>query len=313
MNTMRAIAKLDDKTDTIKMIDAPIPEVGDHELLIRVRAIGVGIHDGYFFPQSMRYPYPIGIEAAGIIESLGSKISKYKIGEQVAFISSMQPKGGTWAEYAVVDEKSLIIRIPDGISFTEAAAIPVAWSTALKSFHALQLKPGESLFIAGASGAIGSFAIQYATSLGCLVAGSASAKNQDYMRSLGATKVVDYSDLHWTDQIKEWMPNGVDAALAIQPGTTKPCLPIIKDNGRIIAVSGDQVNAERGVKIYQVPHDIDISQDLESLMKQIANKKVRLEIEKVYSFQDSLEALKKVQTRHARGKIVITIEANSST
>lgn len=307
MSFMRAIAKLDAQSDLIQMTKVPVPEVGERELLIRVHAIGVGIHDGYFFPKSVSYPYPIGIEAAGTIESMGSKVSKFKVGDAVTFISSMQSKGGAWAEFAVVNESSLIVRIPTGMSFTQAAAVPVAGSTALKAFHALQLKSGASLFLAGASGAIGSFAIQHAVGLGCVVASSASAKNQDYMSLLGATKTVDYAGPQWAAQIKEWMPTGVDAAIAIQPGTARSCLSLVKDGGQVVAVSGDQLESERGIRIHQIPHDVDIVPEFEKLMQQIANKNVKLEIEKVYPFDDALNALKKAQTRHARGKLVIEL------
>ncbi|WP_240377151.1 NADP-dependent oxidoreductase [Bacillus piscicola] len=306
MSRMKAIVKQSASPHDFDLMEVPIPGISENELLVRVKAIGVGIHDGYFLPNDIHYPYPIGIEAAGIIEKTGQNVTDFQAGDEVVFVSSMQKKGGTWAEYAVVAANSLILPIPNGMSFAEAAAIPVAGNTALKALHALDLKPNDSLFIAGASGAIGTFAIQLAADMGCTVAGSASKRNQDYMRSLGATKTVDYHDADWQEQIKQWMPGGVDAALAIQPDTGQPSMEILKDDGRVVAVSGDQLTPQRNVAIKPFPYQVDVTDELLQLMKKINSKEIKLFIEQTYPFQQALDALEKTGTRHARGKLVIT-------
>lgn len=110
-----------------------------------------------------------------------------------------------------------------------------------------------SLFIAGGSGAIGTVAIQLARQRGWHVAASASKPNHDYMLSLGAHKVVDYGNPHWREQILEWMPNGVDAVLAVQPGTSAESLPVVKDGGTLVSISGDAHISERGIHITGSP------------------------------------------------------------
>lgn len=304
---MQAIAKVGPGPDDLCLMQVPVPAIGDHQLRVRIRAIGVGVHDGYFLPPNIRYPYPIGIEGAGTIEKVGSKVSGYREGEAIAFVSAMQPKGGTWAEYAVVEESALIMRIPEGMMFAEAAAVPVAGNTLLKALHALRLEPGHSLFIAGASGAIGSLAIQLAAAKGCVVAGSASQQNHAYMRELGATLTVDYREASWPARIMAWMPGGMDAALAIQPGTGAESMPLVKDGGRMVVVSGDQVVPERGIRVEQIPHHIDVTRELDQLMNQIARKEIKLEIGKTFAFENSLDALRETQTRRARGKRVIVV------
>src|SRR5690625_1074597 len=102
MNRMKAIVKQSAAPNDFLFTEIPIPEISGNEMLIRVKAIGVGIHDSYFLPANIRYPYPIGIEAAGIIEKTGRNVTKFQEGDRVTFVSMMQPKGGTWAEYAVV-------------------------------------------------------------------------------------------------------------------------------------------------------------------------------------------------------------------
>ncbi|HEU4782332.1 MAG TPA: NADP-dependent oxidoreductase [Ktedonobacterales bacterium] len=307
MNSMAAIVKQSARPNDFAMTEVPIPDISGHELLVRVKAIGVGIHDGYFLPATIRYPYPIGIEAAGIIEKTGRNVTGFQEGDRIAFVSAMQAKGGTWAEFTVVADNSLIIPIPEGMSYTAAAAVPVAGNTALRALHALLLRPNDSLFIAGASGAIGTFAIQIAVAKGCIVAGSASKINHEYMIALGASKAVDYHDPGWTQHIKQWMPAGVDAAMAIQPGTGITSMDVVKDGGKVIAVSGDQFMPQRGITVEPFPYQLDIKDELVRFMNKIALNEIKLSIEQIYPFEKGLEALQKTGTRRARGKLVITM------
>lgn len=304
---MKAIVKRSPGQSDFSYTEVPIPIMDEHEMLVRVKAIGVGIHDGYFLPGNIHYPYPIGIEAAGIIEKAGSRVTGFQEGDRIAFVSSMQAKGGTWAEYAVVSDQSLIIPIPKGMSFAEAAAVPVAGNTTLKALHALGLKSGNSLFIAGASGAIGTFAIQLAAAQGCTVAGSASERNHDYMKKLGAEKTVDYHDADWPQQIKRWMPGGVDTVMAIQPNTALPSIEVLKDGGRIVSVSGDQFTPPKRIEITPFPYQLGVTEELTHLVNKIHEGDITLTIERTFPFEEGLEALQKVSTRRARGKVVITM------
>lgn len=305
---MKAIVRKAAHHPDLVMAEVPVPQISDDELLVRVFAIGVGIHDGYFFARNIQYPYVIGIEAAGVIEAIGSEVSGYTVGQRIAFVSAMQPKGGTWAEYAAVRADSLIVHIPDGMSFEHAAAIPVAGNTALKAFHALSLQSGDSLFVAGASGAIGTFIIQLAVARGYRVAASASPQNHGYMTDLGAQKTVDYNDPEWPAQVLQWQPGGVDAAIAIQPDTAVSCIDVVKDGGVVVAVSGDEAVSQRNVTLRQLPQQVDVQDELAALFDAIHIGALKLTIEKVYPFSEGLEALEKTGTRHARGKLVLTMD-----
>ncbi|MDO5737048.1 MAG: NADP-dependent oxidoreductase [Propionibacteriaceae bacterium] len=292
----------------VELARVPVPGIGTDELLVRIHAVGVGIHDSYFLPPEISYPFPIGIEAAGVIEEVGADVTSWHPGARVAFVSSMQAKGGTWAEYAVVRADAMIVPIPEALSFEQAAAVPVAGNTALKVFRVLASVPeGGSVFVAGASGAIGTFVIQLARARGWQVAGSASRRNHDYLTSLGAAKVVDYHDASWPEEILEWSPGGVDAAVAIQPNTTADSMRVVKDGGTVVTVSGDQVAPTRGVRIEMPPHTVDVREELSAFMQQIADEEVHLTIEHVFAFDDALQALAKVQTRSARGKTVLSL------
>ena len=292
----------------VEPADVPLPKIDAQEVLVRVRAVGVGIHDSYFLPEDAHYPYPIGIEGAGEIEEIGSAVSGYLAGDRIAFVSSMQPKGGTWAQFAAVKADSLILPMPEGMDFMQAAAVPVAGNTILKAFRALAALPdGSSLFIAGGSGAIGTFALQLARQRGWRVAASASKTNHDYMLSLGAEKAVDYHNPQWTGEVLQWMPGGVDAVVAVQPDTSSESLSVVKDGGLLVSVSGDASVSERGIQMTGIPYQADVREELVKLMGEITAGKVHLEIEHLYPFEEALSALAKVGTRHARGKVVLSL------
>ncbi|MEO6943743.1 MAG: NADP-dependent oxidoreductase [Lacisediminihabitans sp.] len=292
----------------VEYAEVPTPVIGPDELLVRVAAVGVGIHDSYFLPTDAHYPYPIGIEAAGTVDDIGREVTGFARGTRIAFVSSMQPKGGTWAEYVAVKSSSLIVKIPDALDFETAAALPVAANTALRAFSAMTAVPaGGSLFIAGGSGAIGTLAIQLARRRGWRVAASASEANHEYMRSLGAEKVVDYHDELWPGQILEWMPKGVDAVIAVQPGTSSESLRVAKDGGDLVTISNDAVATQRGVRISVVPFQADVRGELVQLFSEATAGDFHVELEHIYAFENALEALAKVQTRKARGKVILRL------
>lgn len=303
---MKAYVRENGQTDTVELIDMSLPVNDDHEVLVKVRAFGVGIHDRYFIPSDARFPYPIGTEAAGVIVKTGRTVTRFQTGDHVILTSALQPKGGCWAQYVAVSQQSLI-PMPAELGFKEGAAIPVAGKTALESMRALDLKEGDTLFVAGASGAIGTLLIQLASSKGIRVAGSASSRNHEYMKSLGAEKAVNYSDLDWKTHIQQWVPDGVDAALATQPGTGKDSMDVVRDGGKVIMVSGDKLELERNITGGQFQHHSDTQGELEQLASDIAVGKIQLVLEHVYPFEQATEALKKTETRHARGKLVVSV------
>lgn len=163
VHAMRAFVAARAGAAVVGPVEVAIPEIGDDELLVRVRAFGVGIHDASFLPMDSEHPYPIGIEGAGVVEDVGGRVEAHQPGDRIAFVSSMQRKGWTWAELAAVTADALIVKIPTGMGFVEAAAVPVAGSTVLRTMAALAGVPtGAAVFIAGGSGAIGTLAVQVA-------------------------------------------------------------------------------------------------------------------------------------------------------
>lgn len=309
MKRMKAFVRIDASSQEVKLEEVTLPEIQADEVLIKVGAFGVGIHDRYFIPMDTKFPYTIGSEGSGGIIEPGNQVNGFSIGDRVIFTTILQPQGGSWAEYAVA-KKEALIHLPGNLTFAQGAAVSIAGSTALECMRAIDLNKGDKLFIAGASGAIGTFVIQLATKRGILVVASASEKNHAYMQSLGVTKAVDYNDPGWKNTVKEWSAGGVNAALAIQPGGTGiDSIKVVKNGGKLITVSGDndKVTQERDIVIQQMGHHNDTQLKVAALVNAISNGEIKLVIEKEYPFEQALDALKKTETRHARGKLVVTI------
>lgn len=308
MTTMKAFARVAASSAEVRLLDVPVPEIRSGEVLVRVRAFGVGIHDRYFIPREAAFPYVIGTEGAGTVAEVGSGVTGFSPGDRVIFTTSLQPQGGAWAEYAAANQAALI-PLPDRLTYAQGAALPVAGKAALESLRALDLREGDRLFVAGASGAIGSLVIQLAAARGVHVSGSASPRNHDHMKALGLEQAVDYRDPEWPQQVRAWSGGGVDAALAIQPDTGRACVQVVRDGGRLVTVSGDsaQVTPERHITVQQIVHHPETQREVAGLVRAVASGAVRLVIEKEYPFVGALEALSKTETRHARGKSVVVL------
>lgn len=307
IQTMPAYVRTNAQDQTVELTEMPVPDINSEEILIEVQAFGVGIHDRYFIPATATYPYIIGTEAAGVIIRAGASVTSYKVGERVILTSVLQPKGGCWAEYVAVPE-SAVIPMPDALEFTTAAAIPIAGKTALESIRALDLAAGDTLFVAGASGAIGTLVVQLARARNIRVIASASLKNHEYLLDLGAEQAVDYSAPNWKQEVQERLPAGLSAALAIQPGTVEDCIDLVKDGGTVVTVSGDPVPSRRNINVFQFEHHQDTQQAVVQLTADIAAGRIRLALEEVYPFKHAIDALQKTETRHARGKVVVQVD-----
>lgn len=305
--TMQAFVRTNAQTMDIELATVEIPALASDEVLVQVKAFGVGLQERYFIPRDAVFPYIVGTEASGIIKKVGDDVKDYTVGDRVILTSVLQPKGGCWAEYVAVSQNTLIT-LPPSMSFVEGAAIPVASKTALECMRELDLKAGDTLFVAGASGAIGTLVIQLAVRKGIRVIGSASEKNHQHLLALSSEHAVDYTNPTWPNLIKSWWPQGSHAALAIQPGTVRDCMGIVRDKGLVITVSGDdQVAAERSITVRQMQHQAETQKAVVSFVSDVAEGKICLVIEETYPFRKALQALQKTETRHARGKIVVSL------
>jgi NADPH:quinone reductase-like Zn-dependent oxidoreductase len=317
-HTMRAIAL--DKfggPETLKIQNVPIPEVDANEVLIHVEAAGVGAWDpmeregGFVEIMGMqpKFPYVLGTEGAGTIAALGHDVTQFKEGDRVYAAELGNPKGGFYAEYAVVkaDNASLI---PGDLSMEQAAVLPSDALTALTGLQkVIGLKEGESLLIFGASGGLGHLAIQLAKRLGAKVFAIASGDDGvELARKLGADTAVNGRSDEVLKAAKEFASEGIDAALVTAGGDkTNEALSAIRKGGRVAYPNGvsPEPKAPDGVEIkaYDGEGDRDLIEKLNDLIN--AGPFV-VHVDQTFALQDAAKAHQALSEHHL-GKIALHI------
>jgi len=218
---MKAVAVSKFK-DIPVVMDLPKPAVRPGTVLVKVAAAGMNpfdwkMIDGIMDDGKMKHQFPLimGVDGAGTIEEVGEGVTRFKVGDKIygQFIHS--PIGeGSYAEYAIVPEKSGITKAPTSISAVEAAAVPTSGMTAQQLLDKLDLQEGKTLLIVGATGGVGSFAVQLAAAQGIHVMVTVSDEaGAERMKQLGAAETVNYKAASLTAQVKEKHPEGIDGLL----------------------------------------------------------------------------------------------------
>jgi NADPH:quinone reductase-like Zn-dependent oxidoreductase len=295
-------------TEAAKLEDVPRPEPKEDEILIRVIAasvnpVDVAIRKGYLAEIiGNKFPLVLGMDAAGIVEKAGAKITKFKVGDPVYAFFTLEKEGG-YAEYVVAKESEAALK-PKATTYAQAAAVPAAGSTAwLALVDTAKLSAGQTVLIHGGSGGVGHFAIQIAKARGAKVIATASTANQEFLKQMGADIAVDYSKTKFEDIAKE-----VDVVLdAVGRDTLKRSYGTVKKGGIIVSIVDEPDKAEmdargiRGVTLRAAPE----AKVLEELAGLIDAKKVTSVVSQTFPLADFAKALDQIATRHTRGKIVL--------
>ena len=247
--SMRAIA-LDrfGGPETLKVQTVPTPEAGADEILIHVESAGVGAWDPFereggfveVLGITPKFPYVLGTDGAGTVAAVGKNVKELKEGDRVYAAELGNPKGGFYAQYAVVNADNASL-IPSGLSMDQAAVLPSDGLTALKGLEdVLRLQPDESVMIFGASGGIGHLAVQLAKRLGARVFAVASGEDGvDFVKRLGADAAVDGRSDNVLDVAREFATDGIDAALVTAGGEAiDRALSAIRLDGRVAYPNG---------------------------------------------------------------------------
>ena len=311
--------------DVLGLAEIPKPIPKDSQVLIKVHAVSLNPYDLHYLrgtPLPLRLEAGIagpkhkilGVDVAGHIEEVGRDVNQFQPGDEVFGDLSGSGMGGL-AEYVSASADRLALK-PENITFAEAAAVPMAAVSALQALRDRgKIQAGQKVLVNGASGGVGSFAVQIAKSYGAEVTAVCSSRNQDMVYSLGADKVIDYTQNDFTREGQEYhliidavgncsvshfkralTPNGISVVV----GYTSAVLMIqIMLLGPLASLTGNQKIGA----ISAVPK----SRDLEVLKTLIEARKVVPVIKQQYLLEETVEAFKHLETGHARGKIVITI------
>ena len=311
----------------LKDVEKPVP--ADDEVLVKVHAVSVNaadLHllraDPFLIRLSSGFLKPkhtiLGSDIAGRVEAVGSNVTQFKPGDEVFGDISACGWGG-FAEYVCVRENALVLK-PTNLSFEQAAAVPMAAVTALQGIrHAGQIRPGQKALINGASGGVGTFAVQLAKSFGAEVTAVCSTRNLETARSIGADHVIDYTqedfatngqqydlilaangDRSISDYKRALSPKGV----YVQTGGSMGQMTQAMIQGPWISMTGSKKMGNMGVA---KPNQ----NDLVFMKELLETGKVKPVIDRCYPLSEVPEALRYLEEGHARGKVVITVAQNN--
>ncbi|MGI8720698.1 MAG: NADP-dependent oxidoreductase [Geodermatophilaceae bacterium] len=293
-------------TDVQEVLDLGRPTPGAGELLIAVRAAGVNpvdwqIREGYLAEvMPLDLPVALGREVAGVVEEVGQDVDGFSVHDEV--LGTVAPGSGGYAEYTLVTA-SAATKKPPQVSFTDAAALPVAAGTAYDAISQLELREGESLLINGIGGGVGVAAAQLARDLGVFVLGTGSKEKRELAEALGAT-LVPYGD-GVADRVREIMPNGVDAILDLVGGDAlRSVADLVTDRARLLTTADPDAAAEFGGGGVERDGSGTVLGEIVAL---VADGKLDPHVTDVVALHRAADALASVETGHARGKVVISV------
>lgn len=328
-NPMKAIVYCDYGSPAVLQLrDVQKPVPGDNEILVKVRAAAVNALDWHFMEgtpyimrigSGLRKPKVIrlGIDFAGTVEATGKDVKRFRPGDPV-----FGGRTGAYAEYVTVREDRAVVGMPANLTFEQAAAVPIAATTALQALRdEARVQPGERVLINGASGGVGTFAVQIARSYGAHVTGVCSGTNAAMVRSLGADETIDYTRQDFTQGGRQYdviIDNVANRSLS-------EVRRVLAPTGRYVQIGGG--GPRDGIWLGPFPRIAAtlvlsrfVSQKMGMLMAELRQSdltvlrdlmqagKVTPAIDRRYPFRQAAEAVRYVEAGHARAKVVVTME-----
>ena len=308
--------------DSIKIIEQPIPEPKESEVQISVKAAALSTSDFSpfteksekgkvsFMTKLLTEKKPFGGDISGVITKIGKKVTTFKVGDEV--YASIGVNGGC-SEYIVAKADQVFFK-PDNFSFEEAAAVPTSGIVALEACQKAKIKPGSSVLIYGASGGVGTFALQIAKAMGGIVTAVCSSKNVENMYSLGADKVIDYTITDISKHTRQY-----DAVLGVNGNISlKTYKSLLQKDGTYVAIGGKSATSGLLGPLYALGSNKHMTFVLYAIaanhghlnkLKELAEAgKIKPYIEKIFLPQDSKNEFKRICKNHAQGKNVIRLQ-----
>lgn len=298
------------KPEELTLVDLPIPSIQHKQLLIQNHVASINPYDcmvrsgSMWFMEGFRFPKVLGSEAAGVVVKVGSGIRNFNVGDRVIVFTGRR---NAYAEFLAVGEEN-VTALPDSISYSEGAALPVAGCTAYDVLNILgHVKPRQRILVYGAYGSVGSFAIQLAKNIGASVVGVTSTANVDVVRGLGADHVVDYTTADFRalpfkyDLIFD-TPSALKyddvKYMLTSPGMYVATLP---SPIRVLQQLFSTTNHRKAKVIFANPTVAKIKY----LTKMIADHKLKVILDREYPIEEMIEAHKYCETKRAKGKITV--------
>ena len=294
----------------------PVPTVDANDVLVEVHSASVAVWD-LQIRKSMqwvkpRFPYVLGSDGSGMVVAVGPSVTQFKVGDAVYGYCWDNPKGGFYAEY-VSASADCFAKLPKGISLEAAGALGASGLTALSGVdRALNLKRGDSVIIHGASGAVGTLAVQLAKLRGARVLATASGEEGvALVRRLGADAVIDGRTGDIAAESRAFAPKGVDAVLAFAGGDAlEKCLGALREGGKVAYPNGVEPEPKPRPGLIAVPYDAlfgDQKVQWAQLNQAVEAKKFEIPIAATFALTEAADAHRRVEAGGVRGKVVLKI------
>ena len=314
---MRAIAE-DEFGGPATLRNIPIPQIGADEVLLRVRAAGVNpfdwkVADGILKDEKEhRFPLILGFDVAGVVEQVGADVTELSEGDEVyGYLSKPVIGEGTYAEH-VGAPAAIVAKKPETVGFAEAAALPMPGLTAMDLVDAVDLGEGETVLIVGATGGVGSYAVQLAARRGARVIATARQANDAFVRELGATETIDHTREDLAETVRAAYPDGIEAIIDVvsDPGVISRMAGLVKEGGRIassVYAADVKTLADRSIKATNISMQPG-ARRLEELASMVDAGEISVRLERAFPLEKASEALDESRTGHVRGKIVLLLD-----
>jgi len=328
-NPMKAIVYCDYGLDNLKLQEIEKPTPTDEQVLVRVRAASINPYDWHFLegtPKVMRAmigglrkpkDIRLGVDYAGVVEAVGKNVTNFKPADEV-----FGGRQGALGEYVCVKADRAIAHKPAELTFEQAASVNIAGLTALQGLRDKgKVQPGHKVLINGASGGVGTFAVQLAKIMGADVTGVCSTRNVDLVKSLGADHVIDYTKEDFTKGNQKYdviLDNVANRSLS-------ECRHVLTPDGKFVLIGGGGANEQGWIGPLALPfkamiYSMFVSQKMGMMMAQtsqsdltylaelIQSGKLKPVIDRTYKLSETKDAMAYLEQGHARGKVIIVVD-----
>jgi NADPH2:quinone reductase len=300
---------------TLTIHKLPVPRPSPREVLIALEWAGVGVWDASIRDGSWRaggksrFPLVPGVDGAGIVVATGARARRVRVGDRVYAYEFGNPKGGFYAQFAVA-RADHVDRVPASLPTREAAAVITTGLTAMQGLTLLRLSRGSTVLIFGASGAVGTLAVQIAKRTGATVIATASGRAAArVVRRLGADRVVDARGDSAVDRLRQAAPKGLDAVFALAGGDElERCLDLLRRGGRVVYPNGIEPEPKRrpGVTIRSFDAVADPRQ-FRRLRQYVGDRRMQVPVAAVYPLSQAARAHRRLAQGHVVGRIVLRV------
>jgi len=321
------IVKYGEIKDSLSINEIEKPSVKPNDVLVEVKAASLNpidykMAEGHLKEMlPLKLPITIGFDVSGVVVDKGADVNNFEIGDEI-YSRVPQEQMGTVAEFVTINSDK-VAKKPENISFEEASGLPLTGLTAIQALEKAGIKKDDRILIHAGSGGVGSLAIQYAKAKGAIVYTTTSSKNVDWVKALGADRVIDYK----TEDYKE-VANNLDIVFdTLGDDYTFEAFEIIKDGGKVTTIMGppdEETAKQMGIKDYKLPEQLSKlikeksavykytwmqpnAQQLNDIKTMVEDGDIKPIVDLIYSFEDGIKAYEYLATGRAQGKVIISL------